>query len=192
MISIIQFIEKKWGLKKKMSKEYDLYLEQHRADVRKGYEWLRENLPEVVSVFPKGCNAERQICFEHDKSKNDLEEYEAYDAYFYGGNRSYVVVENFRYAWLRHIHANPHHWQYWVLHNDEPDEGVKVMDMPYNYIIEMICDWWSFSWKTGNLYEIFNWYEEHKSHIMLSDWTRIKVEEILTDIRVCLDESEVD
>nr|DAE02562.1 MAG TPA: hypothetical protein [Siphoviridae sp. ctmYS12] len=30
------------------------------------------------------------------------------------------------------------------------------MDMPYNYIIEMICDWWAFSWNKGNLQEIFN------------------------------------
>lgn len=55
--------------------------------------------------------------------------------------------------------------------------------MPYNYIIEMICDWWSFSFKTGNLSEIFNWYDKHKAHILLSNDTREIVEDILGKIR---------
>ena len=56
----------------------------------------------------------------------------------------------------------PHHWQYWVLINDNPEEGEVLIEMPYNYILEMICDWWAFSWAKGNLNEIFPWYEERK------------------------------
>ena len=55
--------------------------------------------------------------------------------------------------------------------------------MPYNYIVEMICDWWSFSWNSGDLYEIFNWYNEHKNYIKLSDKTRKTVEDILSKIK---------
>ena len=55
--------------------------------------------------------------------------------------------------------------------------------MPMEYIIEMICDWWSFSWKTGDLFEIFKWYEEHKDHIKLSVRTRNIVENILENIQ---------
>lgn len=84
---------------------------------------------------------------------------------------------------MRHIHVNPHHWQHWVLINDDPKQGTICLDMPYNYIIEMICDWWSFSFKTGNLSEIFNWYDERKTHILLSDDTRETVEDILGKIR---------
>ena len=83
----------------------------------------------------------------HDESKNDPDEYNAYDDYFYGKNRSYGVVMAFKQAWLEHIHRSPHHWQHWVLINDEPEEGEVILEMPYEYIIEMICDWWSFSWK---------------------------------------------
>ena len=101
------------------------------------------------------------------------------NAYFYGGNRSYAVVQEFNYAWLRHIHRNPHHWQYWILVNDDPDEGEVVMDMPYNYIIEMICDWWAFSHMKGDLTEIFKWYDEHRDYMKLSDNTRKEVEWIL-------------
>lgn len=160
-----------------MSYEYDRYLTQHKANVANAYNWIRENLPELLKD-----NYEHQICFAHDHSKNEQDEYEAYDAYFYGGNRSYEVVMNFKKAWLNHIHRNPHHWQHWILINDEPNEGMEVMDMPYNYIIEMICDWWAFSWAKGNLAEISEWYGEHKDHMKLSVNTRTAVEDILVKI----------
>lgn len=56
------------------------------------------------------------------------------------------------------------------------------MDMPYEYILEMICDWWAFSWSKGNLGEIFTWYEEHKNYMKLSPKTRKTVEDILDKI----------
>lgn len=139
----------------------------------------RKNLPEIV----EGSGAEYNIVFAHDQSKTEPDEYEAYDAYFYGGNRSYRVVEDFRKAWLLHIHRNPHHWQHWVLINDDPEEGEIILEMPYCYILEMICDWWSFSWSSGNLLEIFSWYEEHKSYIKLHPNTRRLVEDILSRVQ---------
>lgn len=168
-----------------MSKQYDEYLEKHKANVRKGFEWLQENLPGLI---PHESSASWQVVFNHDTSKNEPDEYDAYDAYFYGGNRSYAVVQEYRRAWLRHIHRNPHHWQHWVLINDDPNEGEIVMDMPYEYIIEMICDWWAFSWAKGNLNEIFNWYDEHKNHMKLGDNTRKTVDSILGDIKTKLEE----
>lgn len=162
-----------------MSKEYDLYLQEHKANVKKGLIWLRENLPEVLKPAGSYSDLSWQIEMAHDLSKDDLEEYGPYDRYFYGKNRSYEVVNDFRYAWLRHIHLNPHHWQHWVLINDDPNEGELIMDMPYNYIIEMICDWWAFSWEAENLTEIFKWYDEHKDYMKLSDKTRGAVEDIL-------------
>ena len=58
--------------------------------------------------------------------------------------------------------------------------------MPENYVIEMICDWWSFSFKTGNLYEIFDWYEKHKG-MVLHEKTRKLVEDTLNKIKKVLD-----
>lgn len=163
-----------------MSLEYDEYLEQHRANVLKGFKWFEEKLP---GIFPPGTYAKalHQVGENnHDWSKYDPEEYEAYDAYFYGKNRTRQVVDNFNRAWLRHIHLNPHHWQHWVLiHDDEPEE---VLPIPFEYIIEMICDWWSFSWKTGNLAEIFDWYEKQKN-MKLNPETRKTVEDILAKMK---------
>ena len=165
-----------------MSFQYDQYLDRHRANVKRGFDWLSENLPGVVdTTITAGWNTE----FAHDKSKDDPDEYDAYDAYFYGNNRSYEVVQNYQRAWLRHIHRNPHHWQYWILIHDDMENGEleTILEMPYDYIVEMICDWWSFSWFKGNLLEIFSWYEERKSYIKLHPNTRRLVEDILGRIK---------
>lgn len=53
------------------------------------------------------------------------------------------------------------------------------MSKPYD-------DWWSFSWKKGNLYEIFDWIDENSPHILLDDETTRLVEKILNRIRVRL------
>lgn len=170
-----------------MSYEYDQYLREHRENVAKGFDWLEYHLPFITMSHEF---LRWQICEEHDTSKNDPLEYHAYDAYFYGRNKSHTVVENFNRAWLHHIHCNPHHWQYWVLINDDPKEGEVILDMDYNYIIEMICDWWAFSWKKGNLYEIFSWYREHRDYMKLSAKTRNTVERLLEQMQEKLDELE--
>lgn len=33
-----------------MSKEYDVYLNRHKENVRKGYVWLRTNLPKLFEL----------------------------------------------------------------------------------------------------------------------------------------------
>lgn len=171
-----------------MSYEYDQYLNGHRENVAKGFRWMQTNIPEVLWT-ENPIDLENQICHDHDYSKFTIAEYEAYDNYFYGRNKSYAVVQEFNKAWLHHIHRNPHHWQYWILHNDEPGEGMVVLDMPYNYILEMICDWMSFSFKNDIPHEIFNWYDSHKGYMLLSDKTRKTVEDILEKIRLTLEET---
>lgn len=168
-----------------MSQQYDDYLKAHRENVRKGFDWIRNNLPNVVQESP-GIGSPNFMFppnYNHDSSKYYPDEYEAYDNYFYGNNRSTSVIDAFNNAWLLHIHRNPHHWQYWILTNDDPEVGEILIEMPYNYIIEMICDWWAFSWKKGDLSEIFSWYDEHSAYIKLAPKTRETVENILWAIR---------
>lgn len=171
-----------------MSVAYGKYLDQHLRNVFNGYDWIRSNLPDILN----GADYEDQIRLGHDGSKFGTAEYPAYDAYFYGKEKTDEIKENFNYAWLHHIHHNPHHWQYWVLINDEPGEGMVVLDMPHSYIIELICDWWAFSWAKGNLFEIFSWYDKHKAYMKLSDKTRTTVEDILSKIREKLEEETED
>ena len=173
-----------------MSINYDEYLRDHRMYVNRAGIWLFSNFPEIQEKYDMNSHREFFVMGDpfpnHDESKYSEEEYEPYDLYFYG-NKSSKVVKDFNYAWLHHIHHNPHHWQYWVLqHDDEPEE---VLEMPYEYVIEMICDWWSFSWKSGKLTEIFDWYEKHKN-MKLHPKTRKLVEDILNDIKWKLDQKE--
>ena len=55
-----------------MSFQYDQYLTQHRSNVKRGFDWIAENLPELlVDGFDYGW----QIEFAHDKSKDEQDEY---------------------------------------------------------------------------------------------------------------------
>lgn len=175
-----------------MSLAYNNYLDEHISNVNRAFEWIRTYLPEVVEWLKNdmGDNDIWSITKNHDDSKYSMEEYDAYDAYFYGKDKTSKVKEDFNRAWLHHIHNNPHHWQYYCLINDEAEEGMVVLDMPIRYIVEMICDWWAFSWKSGNLREIFKWYLVHKDYMKLSDNTRMSVEDILARIKDKLDEME--
>lgn len=163
-----------------MSEYYNNYLNEHITNVHRAFKWIRTNI---------GVYSDLIDIPNHDESKFDREEYIAYDDYFYG-TKTKEVKEKFNFAWLHHIHNNPHHWQYWVLVNDDPEEGTIALDIPYRYVIEMICDWWSFSWSNGDLYEIFDWYDKHKEHMILSKNTRELVEEILNSIKEKIDTYE--
>lgn len=172
-----------------MSIEYDQYLREHIAAVNDALRWMADNV-RVPYITETDFNDAIWNATDHDKSKYDKEEYDAYDEYFYGGNRSYQVVEDFNYAWLHHQNTNKHHWQYWVLIHDDPMESEEALAMPIPYILEMIADWWSFSWRKGNLFEIFDWYIENENSIILNPDTRHVVEDILNAIRTVLEMQE--
>ena len=166
-----------------MSKEYDDYLNEHIGAVRKAAAWMVDNLKVIRGMRPLDAHAFEECVENHDRSKWDDAEYGAYDAYFYGKRD----VDAFNRAWLHHIHHNKHHWQHWLLMNDdgkyrEPGK-VVALEMPKAYALEMVADWWSFSWRTGNLEEVFDWYEEHRDNIILHQNTREFVEAVLYEIR---------
>ncbi len=63
-----------------MSYLYDQYLVNHKSNVKKGFDWIKDNLPELIKP---GFDFEWQIGLNHDQSKTKQDEYDAYDAYFY-------------------------------------------------------------------------------------------------------------
>ena len=183
--------------------QYEKYLDEHIGNVQKGYQWMRENIPELLSenmYFEETAYYGEldDIIAQHDKSKRTMLpdadnyyelrcEYDAYANYFYG-TQTPEVKEAFNRAWLAHIHANPHHCQHWMLQNDE--DGLILLDMPYVFVVEMISDWWAFSWKSNNLYEIFDWYDAHKNGILVSDKTRKTIDTLLGAMKKKLDEEK--
>lgn len=177
--------------------QYEEYLTQHIGNVQKCYQWIKDHLPELLSEDnyieePQYYGSLDEILEQHDTSKfkripdkskyYELTcEFDAYAHYFYG-DKSEDVSYEFDRAWLAHIHANPHHWQHWVIPGEPP------LAMPYVFVVEMILDWWSFSWRNNNLYEIFDWYSKHEHEMQLHPTTHQHVETILTELRTKLDE----
>ena len=78
----------------------------------------------------------------HDLSKLLPSEFIPYARYFYGKygkSAQEKINQKFDIAWLKHIHRNKHHWQYWVLRKDDGD--TIPLKIPRKYQLEMICDW---------------------------------------------------
>jgi hypothetical protein len=165
-----------------MRDEYDDYLAKHVNSVKNAFSWICVNLPELVDDYD--ADELGEYIGKHDRSKWDDEEYFAYCEYFYG-DRTPEVDEDFDYAWLHHQHSNPHHWQHWLLREDDGD--VKALEMPYLDVLEMVCDHWAFSWVKDNLYEIFTWYDNNKDKMVLHQETRNLYESILDKIKNKLD-----
>lgn len=168
---------------KEQQKQYDVYLDTHITNVANAFDWLSENVGELFD----NCMVSPIIhCINnHDDSKWGPEEYDAYVEYFYG-ERTDKVKDEFNKAWLHHQHKNPHHWEHWLITNED-GESVPV-EMEFRYVIEMICDWWSFGWTKGDLYELFSWYKVNSPKMLLHETTRSLVEDILSKIRKKLDE----
>lgn len=164
-----------------MSREYDQYLVNHKASVGTAYQWFKRNMPEFVqNSLVDGLTIEElahQILVEHDASKTKLDEYPAYDRYFYSSFPKDKTKKEFNLAWLKHIHRNPHHWQHWVIPSEE------ALEMPQNYALEMLCDWWSFSWINYEPGLIFAWWDRHKDSMILHPKTRDLVHDAIWEMK---------
>ena len=145
------------------------YIEEHKANVSEFADWLKENLPELfenidIELFD-------EMIKEHDDSKFSEEEFEPYAQKWFNNSGKTLEYEE---AWKHHWMNNEHHPEHWL-----------GEDMPYIYILEMICDWGSFSIKSGDFRELIDFYynkardDEEKN---LSENTKTIIEEILENI----------
>lgn len=156
--------------------EYEAYLEQHISGVKKAYEQFKNVLLTESDLSVEDLtNLDNQIEM-HDASKYEDEEFYPYLYHFYPSEAGADDEVAYDRAWNHHQKLNPHHWQYWIL---QKDSGLQViLDMPENYIIEMLCDWSSFQYKnpesTAN-----KWYNDNKDIMLLSENTRNIIEKYL-------------
>lgn len=132
------------------SGKYTEYVENHIENVQKAYNFLKNNCPEIFKNLEINIDELDKQIKAHDKSKYSPEEFIAYADHFYGSKNN---DEEYKKAWEHHYSNNPHHPEYWGKENE----------MPISCIIEMLCDWWSFSWDKNKLNEIFKWWEENKA-----------------------------
>ena len=119
----------------------------------------------------------------HDLSKFLPSEFFPYTEYFYGKGNQWGFDE----AWLKHQHRNKHHWQYWVLINDDNEvndhlssnRGTVIVPMPLHYVKEMVADWKGAGKAIHGKDDTHVWYEENKNKIMIHGGTRQMVEYLL-------------
>jgi hypothetical protein len=83
----------------------------------------------------------------------------------------------FDVAWLKHQHRNKHHWQHWLLQED--NGPIKTLDMPDTYLFEMIADWYGAGRAITGRETISPWYEANKEKIRVSERTRKTLETII-------------
>ena len=152
------------------------YIEEHKERVKVFADWLKENVPELfdnidIELFD-------EMIDEHDDSKFSEEEFEPYAQKWFGDKKK---TPEYEAAWKHHWTNNEHHPEFWL-----------GEDMPYIYILDMICDWGSFSVKSGDFTELSEFYYKKAKNDpdkMLSDNTKQIVEDILTLIDHVLEEA---
>lgn len=87
----------------------------------------------------------------------------------------------YRLAWLRHVHRNPHHWQWWVFQAKR--NAKKVLPMPKDYACEMLADWYGAARAQGNIKDnaVSFWFHEQlkTEMILLHPETQEFIEELI-------------
>jgi hypothetical protein len=153
-------------------KEYKNYIINHKRRVTQFADWLKKNLPELFEE--PGLEDFDAVIAEHDESKFTEPEFEPYARFWFNDDEHYDYDPEYEAAWEHHWMNNEHHPEYW-----------NGNDMPYIYILEMICDWGSFGVQKGDYKELISFYynkardDEEKN---LSENTKKIIEEILSKI----------
>lgn len=116
--------------------------------------------------------------FLHDWTKLLPVEFRPYCDYFERRKKTGIHEIAFRRAWLHHIHHNPHHWQHFVLVND--DGTREALEMPEKFVREMIADWRGMRRTLGMEPDSgLSWYLLHRDTFIFHPNTRQLVEIII-------------
>jgi len=156
---------------------YFWYLLRHKYYVFKGC-LLQAHLSNCL--FDKV----RLICyaFTHDISKFRPSEIIAYSKYFYGDDKKHISTDDrFKEAWNHHSKRNKHHWQYWVLIED--NGNIQPISMPLVYIREMVADWYGAGKAQNSSTNPKEWYLDNKDKIFLHPFTEYKLLGVLDQLR---------
>ena len=154
---------------KDYQKEYKDYIDAHKQRVEEFADWLLSKCPELFDEVDPDVFWD--LIKGHDESKFSEEEFEPYARKWHLDG---IKTPEYEEAWKHHWMNNEHHPEYWL-----------GEDMPYIYILEMICDWGSFSIASGDMKELSDFYfnkAKEDPEKMLSDATQEIIEDILEKI----------
>jgi len=160
-------------------------------EVRMYWKYLKYIIRHKWFVFVECCQISKDPKYKiklfflgivHDWSKLRLSEFIPYARYFYGNYPEHknMVWQTTKYphlykqdidrafdkAWLYHIHRNKHHWQHWLLQEDDgPQKNIPV---PIKYLLEMVADWKGAGRAINGKDDTDKWYEKNKHIINLN------------------------
>ena len=116
---MIKVLETTFATKNKRT-EYDKYLSNHISAVQQAYEEIfKELLLTESDLTVEDITKLEDNIKNHDNSKYHDEEYYPYLHWFYPENNEEKNRIEFDYACLHHYHNNPHHWNHWILNDDD-------------------------------------------------------------------------
>ena len=154
--------------------EYLQYLDDHiGAVIRSWKDVLRPELDKSNDPMINNINLDKielQIQ-NHDSSKYSDEEFTPYCNHWYPPDGSPVSDDEdylYQIALVHHRNCNPHHSQHWLYIQDEGT--ITPLDMPTADILEMLCDWHSFS-RDEKEQTAYDWWQETRDNFIMSDKT---------------------
>ena len=113
----------------------------------------------------------------HDLSKYSWTEFSE-SVKYYNGTHSPITeckkANGYSKAWLHHKGRNKHHHEYWY----DYSAPMATPLMPYNYIVEMICD----TLAAGMAYNGKNWTNQTQLDYYLEDRKKKKINPVLDKI----------
>ncbi len=126
----------------------------------------------------------------HDWSKMTPAEWFPYVRKFYGswGRADSLahadaiqaaVNAAFDKAWLHHQHRNPHHWQHWILRED--DGETQALRMPDQLVREMVADWMGAGRAITGKWGCAEWYTANAERIVLHPDSRALTERLIAE-----------
>ena len=123
----------------------------------------------------------------HDMSKYSPAEFIPGVLYFQGDrspNNAQREHEGYSSSWLHHKGRNKHHYEYWC---DNFDQGTDPIKMPFNYALELICDYLAANKAysgDGSIDSEIEWWKIKKQHCKMHPHTISLVTGIFNHMKI--------
>ena len=163
---------------KKQTKLYIKYIVEHKKNIEKAFEEMRENSLIFQRYDDDILDALWERVLVHDESKYSEEEFIPYRKNFFPINAE--EKENnkldFDKAWEHHWKNNSHHWQYRKNKTSfDKNNKEEVLD-----VLENVLDWMAMGYKFND--RPYQYYENNKNNIILCDDERKYLEDLIYNI----------
>lgn len=156
-------------------KKYKEYIDEHIENVKLVWEDLQFHLKDEFWMDEDDNVSIHFLIETHDQSKYSADEFYGYRQYFYPRDGAKKVESAFNQAWNYHQNHNPHHWEYWLMYEDDK---LIALEMPFHYIIEMLCDWTAMSYKFND--DPYEFYLKKKDSMLLAENTKTCLEKYIS------------